>query len=57
VRQAIERWERRIRIEKLDATRNPESADLLDIYLEYKVLATNRAETLIVPVSLSGREF
>jgi phage baseplate assembly protein W len=57
VRQAIERWERRIRIERLDATRNAESADLLDIYLEYTVLATNRAEALIIPVSLSGREF
>jgi len=57
VRQAIERWERRIRIEKLDATRNPESPDLLDIYLEYRVLATNRAEALVIPVSLSGREF
>ena len=56
VRQALNRWEPRIRVVRLDAGRNPETEHLLDIYLEYVVLATNHAEQLIVPVMLSGAE-
>jgi phage baseplate assembly protein W len=56
VRQALNRWEPRIRIVRLDASRNPETEEVLDIYLEYVVLATNRTEQLIVPVMLSGAE-
>ncbi len=56
VRQALERWEPRIRIVRLDAGRNPETPNVLEIYLEYLVLATHRTEQLIVPVILSGSE-
>jgi phage baseplate assembly protein W len=56
VRQALERWEPRIAILRVDAERNPESHELLDIYLEYRVLASNRTERLEIAVSLSGRE-
>jgi Bacteriophage baseplate protein W len=54
VRQALERWEPRIRIMRLDAGRSREIAGVLEIYLEYLVLATHRTEQLIVPVALSG---
>jgi phage baseplate assembly protein W len=56
VRQALERWEPRIRIQRIDAERNPENPELLDIYLEYRVLASNRTEHLEIAISLSGRE-
>ena len=56
VRQALERWERRIRVIRLDAVADPEDADVIEIYLEYRVLISNRVERLVVPVSLSGRE-
>jgi phage baseplate assembly protein W len=56
VRQALDRWEPRIRIVRLDAGQNPETPGVLDIYLEYLVLATNHTEQMIVPVVLSGAE-
>ncbi len=57
VRQALDRWEPRIRITRLDAGRDPDAPGVLAIYLEYLVLATNRTEQLIVPVILSGTEY
>lgn len=57
VRQALERWEPRIRILDLDAARSPEQEEQLNIYLEYRVLATNRIERLIIPISLGSGEF
>ena len=56
VRQALERWEPRIRIVRLDAGRSAETPGLLEIYLEYLVIATNRTEQIVVPVILSGSE-
>lgn len=56
VRQALERWEPRIRIVRLDATPHPQEPEILEIHLEYRVLVSNRVERLVVPVSLSGRE-
>ncbi|MCW5981093.1 MAG: GPW/gp25 family protein [Bryobacteraceae bacterium] len=56
VRQALERWEPRVRILDLDAGRNPEQEEQLNIYLEYRVLATNRIERMILPISLEGGE-
>ncbi len=56
VRQALDLWEPRIRIARLDAGRNPETGEILNIYLEYVVLATNRTEQMVVPVILSGAE-
>jgi hypothetical protein len=54
VRQALERWEPRIRIVRLDAGRNSGRDEVLDIYLEYTVLATHRTEQIVIPVALSG---
>jgi phage baseplate assembly protein W len=54
VRQALDRWEPRIRIVRLDAGRNSGAEEVLDIYLEYTVLATNRSQQMVIPVVLSG---
>jgi uncharacterized protein len=56
VRQALERWEPRIRLIRLDAVAHRERAEVIEIHLEYRVLISNRVERLVVPVSLSGRE-
>jgi len=56
VRQALDRWEPRIRIVRLDANRSSETPGLLEIFLEYLVIATNRTEQIVVPVILSGSE-
>ena len=56
VQQALERWERRIRVLRLDAVRHSESPEILELVLEYRVLTQNRVERLLVPVSLSGRD-
>lgn len=54
VRRALERWEPRIQILHLDATRSPEDPSRLDITLEYRVRATGRTERLAYPFSLAG---
>jgi uncharacterized protein len=54
VRQALERWEPRVDVLALDATRDPESPERLDISLHYRVRATNRTGLLAYPVELSG---
>jgi Bacteriophage baseplate protein W len=54
VRVALLRWEPRIEILSLDANRNPESADLLDVTLEYRVKLTQQADQLRFSVPLTG---
>ena len=54
VRQALERWERRIRIRQLDANRHPNDPAILEILLEYVVIATRQTGQITVPVSLTG---
>ena len=56
VRRAIERWERRIDILRLDAGRNPDFAEQLDIMLEYRVRATQRIETIVISMNLVGEK-
>lgn len=55
VGQALQRWEPRIRVLRLDAGADPEAEDRLNVFLEYRVLASNKVDRLLVPVSLSGR--
>jgi uncharacterized protein len=52
VRQAIDRWEPRVEILALDATRAEPSK--LVIMLEYRVRATQRVDGLNLPIDLSG---
>lgn len=54
VRQALENWEPRLEILRLDASRSDDDPGRLDISLEYRVRATQLKGRLAVPVSLSG---
>lgn len=56
VKQAINRWEPRVEIEYLDAFPSEEDRARLDIALEYRLRATQTAETLSFSVNLAGGE-
>lgn len=56
VRRAVERWEPRVEIVDVDATRTPEDPTSLQVVLEYRVRATHRAGRLAVGVPLLGEE-
>lgn len=53
VRQAIERWEPRVEILALDANRNPDRPELLDVMLDYRVRATQETAQLRFSVNLT----
>ena len=52
VRQAVERWEPRVEILRVDANRDPFESTRLAIVLDYRVRATLRADTIEVGVDL-----
>jgi phage baseplate assembly protein W len=54
VRQAVERWERRVEIVNVDARRDVEDPTMLKIVLAYRVRATLRAGELVIPVRTQG---
>ncbi len=56
VQQAIERWEPRVDVTRVDATPSANDAlpGLLEIYLEYRVRATQQTEQLAYAVDLTG---
>jgi uncharacterized protein len=54
VRRAIERWEPRIDVIHLDATRSEAVPGLLEISLEYRVRATLQTERLAYAFDLTG---
>ena len=54
VRSALARWEPRVEVMRLDATRHPDDPIRLDVVLEYRDRTTGRADRLIAPVSLTG---
>ena len=54
VRQALDRWEPRIDILRLDAERNPEDPEQLIISLEYRVRATQQTATTTFSLNLAG---
>ena len=54
VGQAIERWEPRIEVIDLDATRSKDDPGLLEISLEYRVRATLQTERLTYAFDLTG---
>jgi phage baseplate assembly protein W len=56
VRRALERWEPRIEILRLDATRNQERPEQLEISLVYRVRATQRIDQLGISLDLMGEE-
>jgi phage baseplate assembly protein W len=54
VREAIQRWEPRAEILRLEAAANASAGEVLDILLEYRVRPTRRVEVLVLPVNLAG---
>lgn len=56
VRQAIERWEPRVAIDRIRAERSPGEPGRLVLVLDYHVIATRRQDSLAVPVSLSEQD-
>lgn len=54
VRQAIERWEPRIVIERLDAGRDEAYPERLNILLEYRLSSSKTRDSLMVSVNLTG---
>ena len=56
VRQALERWEPRIDILHLDAIRDPEQPEFLQIVLDYRVRATRHVDRLDFSINLASAE-
>jgi phage baseplate assembly protein W len=56
VRQALERWEPRIQLLRVDAERSPDSAEHLDILIEYRILASQQVQVLPFSINLTGEE-
>jgi uncharacterized protein len=54
VRRALQRWEPRIDILRLDAEANGKDPERMDIVLEYRVRKTVQGENLIISVPLTG---
>lgn len=54
VRQALDRWEPRIDVLRLDAERNTEDPEQLIISLEYRVRATQQTDTTTLSFNLAG---
>ena len=54
VRRALDQWEPRIDIVRLDAGPNPDIPEWLDISLEYRVRATQRIAPLRLSLNLVG---
>lgn len=56
VRRALERWEPRIEIERLDANRQAQRPELLDVLLEYRLRATRQTDRVAFTVNLEAEE-
>jgi phage baseplate assembly protein W len=56
VRQALDLWEPRVDVLRLDAERNTEQPEKLSITLEYRVRSTQQIDTTTFSFSLSGGE-
>lgn len=54
VRRAVEQWEPRVRVHRVDARPDDGRDDLLRIVLEYEILASRRTESLALSLNLTG---
>jgi phage baseplate assembly protein W len=52
VRQAVERWEPRVEVLRVDANRDPYEATRLEVVLDYRVRATLRSDRVVVNIDL-----
>jgi len=56
VQRALDQWEPRIEVIRLDAGRNPESPERLNVMLEYRVRATQQIQLVTFSLNLAGDE-
>ena len=56
VRQAVERWEPRVEVIGVEADRDAEAPERLEVTLDYRVRRTRQREALRVAVDLGGAE-
>jgi phage baseplate assembly protein W len=56
VRRALERWEPRIEIVRLDANRQAQRPELLDVVLEYRLRATRQTDQVAFAVNMEAEE-
>jgi uncharacterized protein len=54
VRRALERFERRVEVLRLDANRNRDDPNRLDITLEYRIRAVQRIDQIALSMNLAG---
>lgn len=54
VRSALERWEPRVDVLRVDALSDPDDPGRLEVLLDYRVRSTQSIQTLRVPVDLAG---
>lgn len=56
IRQAVNKWEQRVRILSIDAVSEPQASEQLTITMEYRIVATQQNESLKYQIDLSGRD-
>jgi phage baseplate assembly protein W len=56
VRRAVERWEPRVELLRVDALRNSHRPELLDVILDYRIRATQHPQQLTFSLALTGEE-
>jgi uncharacterized protein len=54
VRRALEAWEPRIEITRLEAARHRDQPARLDLMLEYRIRQTGAVDGITVPLALDG---
>lgn len=54
VRRAVERWEPRVDVLEVDASRHPEIDNCLNILLSYRIRQSLRTDSLVLPLNLEG---
>jgi phage baseplate assembly protein W len=54
IRRAVETWEPRVELVKLDAAADPEAPEVMLIVLDYRVRATRALDRITYPLSLTG---
>ena len=56
VARAVEQWERRITVLSLDASRSPESPEVLEVRLKYRVRTSHMEDQIVIalPVESGG---
>ncbi len=55
IREAVRRWEPRVRILRIDARANPHSRERLDIFLEYRTILSERTENFEYSIDLNQK--